>query len=105
MALSGTLTAALLVSGVPEPIAVPARLLLGAAFGIGNGIFVAYLKMPPIIVTLATMGIGGDSSKPCSRPLLESPMKPMVSTYVDTIVCNARPTTFQRTSYPKPFKA
>jgi hypothetical protein len=32
-------------------------------------------------------------------------MKPMVSTYVDTIVCNARPTTFQRTSYPKPFKA
>jgi ribose transport system permease protein len=57
MALSGTLTAALLVAGVPGPIAVMAGLLLGAAFGIGNGIFVAYLKMPPIIVTLATMGI------------------------------------------------
>nr|WP_329514942.1 ribose ABC transporter permease [Pseudomonas moraviensis] len=57
MALSGTLTAALLVAGVPGPIAVIAGLALGAAFGIGNGIFVAYLKMPPIIVTLATMGI------------------------------------------------
>ncbi len=57
MALSGTLTAALLVAGVPGPIAIMAGLLLGAAFGIGNGIFVAYLKMPPIIVTLATMGI------------------------------------------------
>jgi len=57
MALSGTLTAALLVAGVPGPIAIVAGLALGAAFGIGNGIFVAYLKMPPIIVTLATMGI------------------------------------------------
>ncbi|MNQ85720.1 Ribose transport system permease protein RbsC [compost metagenome] len=57
MALSGTLTAAMLVAGVPGPIAVGAGLLLGAAFGVGNGLFVAYLKMPPIIVTLATMGI------------------------------------------------
>lgn len=57
MALSGTLTAALLVAGVPGPIAIMAGLLLGAAFGIGNGVFVACLKMPPIIVTLATMGI------------------------------------------------
>lgn len=57
MALSGTLTAALLVAGVPGPVAILLGLLLGAAFGIGNGVFVAYLKMPPIIVTLATMGI------------------------------------------------
>lgn len=57
MALSGTLTAALLVAGVPGPIAIMIGLLVGTAFGIGNGIFVAYLKMPPIIVTLATMGI------------------------------------------------
>lgn len=31
--------------------------MIGVAFGIGNGLFVAYLHMPPIIVTLATMGI------------------------------------------------
>lgn len=57
MALSGTLTAGLLVAGVPAPLAIAAGLAIGAAFGVGNGVLVAYLHMPPIIVTLATMGI------------------------------------------------
>lgn len=57
MALSGTLSAGLLVAGVPPPLAIGAGLAVGAAFGLGNGILVAYLQMPPIIVTLATMGI------------------------------------------------
>ena len=57
MALSGTLTAGLMVAGVPPGLAIGAGLLVGVAFGIGNGLFVAYLHMPPIIVTLATMGI------------------------------------------------
>ena len=57
MALSGTLTTGLMVAGVPAPLAIMIGLLIGAGFGVGNGIFVAYLKMPPIIVTLATMGI------------------------------------------------
>nr|WP_040261054.1 ribose ABC transporter permease [Pseudomonas massiliensis] len=57
MALSGTLSAGLLVAGVPAPLAIGAGLAVGAAFGLGNGILVAYLQMPPIIVTLATMGI------------------------------------------------
>ncbi|EIK67307.1 ribose ABC transporter, permease protein [Pseudomonas synxantha BG33R] len=57
MALSGTLTAGLMLAGVPPGLAIGAGLLVGVAFGIGNGLFVAYLHMPPIIVTLATMGI------------------------------------------------
>lgn len=57
MALSGTLTDGLMVAGVPPGLAIGAGLLVGVAFGIGNGLFVAYLHMPPIIVTLATMGI------------------------------------------------
>lgn len=57
MALSGTLTAGLMVAGLPPGLAIGVGLLVGVAFGIGNGLFVAYLHMPPIIVTLATMGI------------------------------------------------
>ncbi|MFT0475276.1 ABC transporter permease [Pseudomonas antarctica] len=57
MALSGTLTAGLMVAGLPPGLAIGAGMLIGVAFGIGNGLFVAYLHMPPIIVTLATMGI------------------------------------------------
>lgn len=57
MALSGTLTAGLMVAGLPPGLAIGAGLLVGVTFGIGNGLFVAYLHMPPIIVTLATMGI------------------------------------------------
>lgn len=57
MALSGTLTAGLMVAGLPPGLAIGVGLLIGVAFGIGNGLFVAYLQMPPIIVTLATMGI------------------------------------------------
>ncbi|MEG8235668.1 ABC transporter permease [Pseudomonas orientalis] len=57
MALSGTLTAGLMVTGLPPGLAIGAGMLVGVAFGIGNGLFVAYLHMPPIIVTLATMGI------------------------------------------------
>lgn len=57
MALSGTLTAGLMVAGLPPELAILAGLAVGALFGAGNGVFVAYAKMPPIIVTLATMGI------------------------------------------------
>lgn len=57
MALSGTLTAGLMLAGVPAPLAILLGLLAGVACGVANGFFVAYAKMPPIIVTLATMGI------------------------------------------------
>ncbi len=57
MALSGTLMAGLMAHGVPGAVAILACLGVGVGFGLGNGAFVAYGRMPPIIVTLATMGI------------------------------------------------
>ena len=57
MALSGTLMAGMMVNGVPPAAAIPLGLGVGLAFGLFNGFFVAYAGMPPIIVTLATMGI------------------------------------------------
>lgn len=57
MALSGTLMAGLMVAGVPPAAAIAIGLCVGALFGVFNGFFIAYADMPPIIVTLATMGI------------------------------------------------
>ena len=57
MALSGTLMAGLMVAGVPPYAAILLGLGVGLAFGLFNGFFIAYADMPPIIVTLATMGI------------------------------------------------
>lgn len=57
MALSGTLMAGMMVAGLPPALAIVLGLLVGAAFGAFNGVFVAFAGMPPIIVTLATMGI------------------------------------------------
>ncbi|KVN03391.1 MULTISPECIES: ABC transporter permease [unclassified Burkholderia] len=57
MALSGTLTAGLLVAGANGAAALAAGVGVGVALGAANGLFVAFAGMPPIIVTLATMGI------------------------------------------------
>ncbi len=57
MALSGTLMAGMMVAGVPPVAAIPLGLGVGLLFGLFNGFFVAKAGMPPIIVTLATMGI------------------------------------------------
>lgn len=57
MALSGTVAAGLMITGVPMPLALLAGLLIGAAFGAINGACVAYARMPPIIVTLASMSV------------------------------------------------
>lgn len=57
MALSGSVAAGLMVAGIPMPLAVLAGLLIGMGFGALNGGCIAWLRMPPIIVTLASMGI------------------------------------------------
>jgi ribose transport system permease protein len=57
MALSGTLAAGLIASGVNALTALGLGLAAGLGFGLANGLFVAFAGMPPIIVTLATMGI------------------------------------------------
>ncbi len=57
MALAGTLAAGLMAGGMNGVLALIVCLLVGLAFGLANGAFVAFAGMPPIIVTLATMGI------------------------------------------------
>ncbi|RQZ56482.1 ABC transporter permease [Burkholderia cepacia] len=57
MALSGTLAAGLMVAGVSAVAALAIGIAVGLGFGFLNGLFVAFAGMPPIIVTLATMGI------------------------------------------------
>ncbi|MCA7930808.1 ABC transporter permease [Burkholderia cepacia] len=57
MALSGTLAAGLMVAGVNAVAALAIGIAVGLGFGFLNGLFVAFAGMPPIIVTLATMGI------------------------------------------------
>lgn len=57
LALSGTLSAGLLLAGLSPVLAVAAGLASGVAIGVLNGVLVAYMGMPSIIVTLATMGI------------------------------------------------
>ncbi len=57
MALAGTLAAGLMAGGMNGVLALIICLLVGLAFGLANGAFVAFAGMPPIIVTLATMGI------------------------------------------------
>ncbi|BEH48479.1 ABC transporter permease [Burkholderia pseudomallei] len=57
MALSGTLAEGLLVAGANGAAALAAGIGVGVALGAANGLFVAFAGMPPIIVTLATMGI------------------------------------------------
>ena len=46
-------------NGVPGIISLPLGLLVGAAFGLLNGLLVTRLKMPPFIVTLGTLSIIG----------------------------------------------
>ncbi|WEY39248.1 ABC transporter permease [Paraburkholderia sp. SUR17] len=57
MALSGTLAAGLMVAGMNAVAALVVGIAVGLGFGVANGFFVAFAGMPPIIVTLATMGV------------------------------------------------
>lgn len=54
LALSSALMAGMAAGGMPLPIAVLLCLVVGAVLGAINGVFVAYWKMAPFIVTLAT---------------------------------------------------
>ncbi len=57
LGLTGCITAELLVTGVPIPIAIGGGLAAGAAIGVFNGALIAYGKLPPFIVTLGMLGI------------------------------------------------
>ncbi|HFR3771492.1 TPA: ribose ABC transporter permease, partial [Streptococcus suis] len=57
LALSSALSAGLIATGFPVPIAILVAILLGGCLGMLNGLLVAYGKLAPFIVTLATMTI------------------------------------------------
>src|SRR5262249_42555448 len=54
-AICGVSAGVLAKSGLPVPVAVLAACLMGAAFGAINGVLVAYIGIPSIVVTLASM--------------------------------------------------
>ena len=57
MALSALVTTLAMRSGQPVGVAVAAGLLTGGLLGWLNGVMVARVKLPPVIVTLGTMSI------------------------------------------------
>ncbi|WP_313822135.1 ABC transporter permease [Citricoccus sp.] len=58
--LSGATASALMLSGLPVPVAILLGLAAGLVVGMINGLLVAYLKISAIVATLATMTtVGG----------------------------------------------
>lgn len=56
-ALSAVVCASLMVAGVSVPIAVIAALLVGALYGLFNGVLIAYAGLQPFIVTLGGLSL------------------------------------------------
>lgn len=54
LALSSALSAGMIAQGMPLPLAVLAAIVIGGLLGAVNGLFIAYGKLAPFIVTLAT---------------------------------------------------
>lgn len=57
LALAGLVSFFALDAGLPLPMVIAAGLAVGIAVGLANGALVAYLGLPPIIVTLALLSI------------------------------------------------
>jgi ribose transport system permease protein len=57
LGLSGAVTAQLLVSGWPIPVAIVVGVVLGGILGMVNGLLVTHAKLPPFIATLGMLGI------------------------------------------------
>lgn len=59
VALTGAVAAKLVCEmGLSVPVGFLAAMIVGTAFGVFNGFFIAYLNIPPFVVTLASMLIG-----------------------------------------------
>ncbi|MGL5744338.1 MAG: ABC transporter permease subunit, partial [Cetobacterium sp.] len=55
LALTGAMGASLIANGVNPVLAIFIAIVLGAIFGIFNGLLISYAKLQPFIVTLVTM--------------------------------------------------
>jgi rhamnose transport system permease protein len=61
LSICGVAAGLLAKSGVPMPLVLPATIGIGALLGVVNGVFVAELGLPSIVVTLATMKVFAES--------------------------------------------
>ncbi len=61
LSICGVLAGLFSRAGVPMPLVALATMLAGAAMGAVNGLLVAWVGMPSIVVTLATLVIFGES--------------------------------------------
>ena len=59
--LCGIVAGLLTQAGVPMPLVALGTIATGAAYGAINGMLVAGLRLPSIVVTLATLGIGREA--------------------------------------------
>jgi ribose transport system permease protein len=57
LALSMTTVAGAMLAGIPIPLAMVMALAVGVLCGLINGLFIAYVRLPAFIVTLAMMEI------------------------------------------------
>jgi ribose transport system permease protein len=57
LGLTGVTLGLVYSSGVPFGAGIAIVVVVGGAVGLANGIFIAYLKLPPFIVTLAMMSL------------------------------------------------
>jgi ribose transport system permease protein len=57
LGLTGVVLGLLCSAGLPFPVVAMLVILVGAGVGLVNGLFVAYLKLPPFIVTLGMMSL------------------------------------------------
>ncbi len=57
LSLASVVLATVLAHGGSLPLALSAAAALGLLFGLFNGVFVAYLHMPPFVVTLGSLGL------------------------------------------------
>jgi ribose/xylose/arabinose/galactoside ABC-type transport system permease subunit len=62
LALAGLASFYCLEAGLPLPIVILAGLSMGLLVGLVNGAIIAWLQLPPIIVTLATLSIARGSA-------------------------------------------
>src|SRR5438477_12855328 len=60
-AVAGVAAGWLAKSGIPIPILLPCLIVIGAAMGAFNGLFVGWLRLPWIIVTLAMLVVWRDA--------------------------------------------
>ena len=58
MGLAAGVLAWLFTQGVPFPVAIVAALLTGVVCGLFNGFWIAYVGLPSLVVTLATLMFG-----------------------------------------------